>query len=171
VRKVAFKTIHSSTLLLPAWKRCLKDLGIAIRLIPRDVRTRWNSTYDMLKFVLDHKRAYQSFTADAKNGLRDYELQDSKWDVLKELCAILKILKHATLFFSRSTPSLAYVIPVMDHMNDQFTETANNKNLSPAIRTAVGLAKRTLNRYYSRTDDSETYRIAMSKFLIVLFLT
>ncbi|KAF9043412.1 hypothetical protein BJ165DRAFT_1321606, partial [Panaeolus papilionaceus] len=64
VRKVAFKTIHSSTLLLPAWKRCLKDLGIAIRLIPRDVRTRWNSTYDMLKFVLDHKRAYQSFTAD-----------------------------------------------------------------------------------------------------------
>ncbi|KAF9043411.1 hypothetical protein BJ165DRAFT_1315231, partial [Panaeolus papilionaceus] len=93
--------------------------------------------------------------------LRDYELQDSEWDVLKELCAILKILKHATLFFSRSTPSLAYVILVMDRMNDQFTETANNKNLSPAIRTAVGLAKRTLNRYYSRTDDSETYRIAM----------
>ncbi len=77
---------------------------------------------------------------------------------------LVQILKHATLFFSRSTPNLANVIPVMDIINDRLTVKANDRSLSPAIRSSLGLAKRTLNRYYSRTDDSEAYRIAMSKF-------
>ncbi|KAF9037228.1 hypothetical protein BJ165DRAFT_1314081, partial [Panaeolus papilionaceus] len=64
VRKIAFKTIHSTTLLLPAWKSCLEELNLKVKLIPRDVRTRWNSTYDMLKFILEHKKAFKRFTAD-----------------------------------------------------------------------------------------------------------
>jgi hypothetical protein len=73
------------------------------------------------------------------------------------------VLKDATLFFSRATPNLAMVIPTMDIINDRLTAKANDPNISPAIRSALGLAKKTLNRYYSRTDDSEAYRIAMSK--------
>jgi hypothetical protein len=75
-----------------------------------------------------------------------------------------QILKDATLFFSRATPNLAHVIPTMDIISDRLTAKANDPTISPAIRSALGLAKRTLNRYYSRTDDSEAYRIAMSKF-------
>lgn len=33
-----------------------------------------------------------------------------------------------------------------------------------AIRTAMGIAKRTLNKYYELTDSAEAYRIAMSTF-------
>ena len=51
----------------------------------------------------------------------------------------------------------------MDHINDEMTDKANDPSISLAIRSALGLAKRTLNRYYARTDDSEAYRIAMSK--------
>ncbi|KAF8976045.1 hypothetical protein BDQ17DRAFT_1459461, partial [Cyathus striatus] len=39
VQKLAFKTIYSTTDLLPAWTACLKELGLPVRLIPRDVRT------------------------------------------------------------------------------------------------------------------------------------
>ena len=53
----------------------------------------------------------------------------------------------------------------MDHINDQLTTKALDKNLSPAIRAALGLAKKTLNRYYSQTDDSKAYRIAMGTYL------
>ena len=74
-----------------------------------------------------------------------------------------KMLKDATLFFSRVTPNLANAIPTMDIINDRLTAHANDLAISPAIRSAIGLAKGTLNRYYSRTDDSEAYRIAMSK--------
>ena len=55
----------------------------------------------------------------------------------------------------------------MDHINDRLTTKALNKNLSPAIRAALGLAKKTLNRYYSRTDDSQAYQIAMGTYLIL----
>ena len=35
-----------------------------------------------------------------------------------------------------------------------------------AIRTAMGIAKRTLNKYYELTDNAEAYWVAMSKFFI-----
>ncbi|KAF8165730.1 hypothetical protein B0H34DRAFT_643420, partial [Crassisporium funariophilum] len=47
IQKLAFKTVHSSTILLPEWRRVLTD-----RLSPRDVSTRWNSTFDMLHVAL-----------------------------------------------------------------------------------------------------------------------
>jgi hypothetical protein len=50
----------------------------------------------------------------------------------------------------------------MDIINDTLTTTANDQNVSPAIRAAASLTKKTLNHYYSQTDKSETYRIAMS---------
>ena len=37
------------------------------------------------------------------------------------------------------------VIPVMDHINNQLTTKVLNNNLSPVIRAALGLAKKTLN--------------------------
>jgi hypothetical protein len=80
------------------------------------------------------------------------------------------VLKDATC----STPNVANVIPIMDIINDTLTTATNDQNISLAIRTAAGLAKKTLNRYYSRTDESETYRIAMSmsfSFMLPLILT
>ena len=72
-------------------------------------------------------------------------------------------MKDATLYFSRRTPNLATVIPAMDHINDVLDAFSRNADYNLAIRSAVDLAKRTLNRYYSLTDASEVYRIAMGK--------
>lgn len=81
------------------------------------------------------------------------------------LC-ISQILKDATEFFSRATPNLATVIPAMDHIDTHFTNAIKpDSKLNSAIRAAVGLGKKTLNRYYSRTDEVEVYRIAMSTIL------
>jgi hypothetical protein len=81
-------------------------------------------------------------------------------------------LKDATLYFSRGSPNLAAVIPAMDHIDTVFTNAAlPSSNLNPAIRVAVGIAKKTLNRYYSLTDASESYRVAMSKLIPTIFKT
>jgi hypothetical protein len=61
---LTFAIIHSSTLSLPAWKRCCKRLKIRACLIPRDVITCWNSTYDMLLFCLKYKEPIDAITAD-----------------------------------------------------------------------------------------------------------
>ena len=61
-------------------------------------------------------------------------------------------------------PCLANVIPVMDRMHDDLISACNNEDYSPAIRDALKIGKNLLNKYYSITDNSEVYRIAMSKF-------
>jgi hypothetical protein len=156
------------------------------RIIPRDVSTRWNSTYDMLKFALEYSKAIDILTADRQNELRNYELSEMEWTIAKQLCDILKVsyvsilriaessapaqvLKDATLFFSRSTPNLAIVIPAMDFINDKLTAHTHDRTLSPAIKASLELGKKTLNRYYSLTDSSEVYRIAMGMRLLFLF--
>jgi len=69
--------------------------------------------------------------------------------------------KDATLYFSHSTPSLATVIPAMDHINETLTSQSINPKYEPSIRAALSLAKKVLNRYYSATDQLEVYCIAM----------
>ena len=78
-------------ILLPAWQHCLKELKMANKSIPRDVRTRWNSTYDMLCFIQEYKMAYKRFTADAGNELREFELRGDKWEIIDQLCEILAV--------------------------------------------------------------------------------
>ncbi|KAJ7506382.1 hypothetical protein B0H11DRAFT_1640889, partial [Mycena galericulata] len=56
VRTVAKKTIHSTTKLLPAWKQLLLDLQMPHKILPHDVKTRWNSTYDMIVAALKYRR-------------------------------------------------------------------------------------------------------------------
>jgi hypothetical protein len=88
---------------------------------------------------------------------------DPQDQTLTRHLAALQILKDATLFFSRATPNLAVVIPAMDEIERRFTSMAANTKYNSAIRYALRLAKATLNKYYSLTDSSEVYRIAMGE--------
>lgn len=74
----------------------------------------------------------------------------------------MQIFKDATLFFSRSTPSIATVIPAMDHIDEYLATAATSNKYCPAIKAALAIGKKTINRYYDKTDHSEVFRIAMS---------
>jgi hypothetical protein len=52
----------------------------------------------------------------------------------------------------------------MDLIDERLATLSLDRRQSAAIRASIGLAKKTLNRYYTKTDDSEVYRIAMSTF-------
>jgi hypothetical protein len=86
--------------------------------MPRDVSTRWNSTYNMLVFALEYREALDIITRDHDMKLRKYEMDEEEWEVARQLCQVLKvcfplpsdsfaaqfgpvqIFKDATLFFS-----------------------------------------------------------------------
>ena len=55
----------------------------------------------------------------------------------------------------------------MDLIDEKLTTYSHNRQYHPSIRSAVQLAKVTLNRYYQLTDQSEVYRIAMGSFFFV----
>lgn len=75
------------------------------------------------------------------------------------------MFKDATLFFSRGvTPNIATVIPAMDRIDEVLATSAFDSQYSISIQAALAMGKKTLNRYYSKTDHSEIYRIAMSNY-------
>ncbi|KAF8144688.1 hypothetical protein K438DRAFT_1631433, partial [Mycena galopus ATCC 62051] len=76
--KLAFAIIHSTTLGLPAWRKACADHGMRARLIPRDVRTRWNSLYDMLSVAVTYKDVINSFTGDRDLGYRRFDLSNAQ---------------------------------------------------------------------------------------------
>ncbi|KAI0747465.1 hypothetical protein BC629DRAFT_1242074, partial [Irpex lacteus] len=71
------------------------------------------------------------------------------------------VFYDGTQFFSRDKPMLSEVLPAMDIIDEALTSASVNMDYEPAIQAAVNLAKKTMNRYYGKSDDSETYRIAM----------
>jgi hypothetical protein len=51
----------------------------------------------------------------------------------------------------------------MDHIDKYLATAATDKKYLPSIQAALAIGKRLLNKYYSSTDRSKVYRIAMSK--------
>ncbi|KAH9952782.1 hypothetical protein BC827DRAFT_1096363, partial [Russula dissimulans] len=92
--------------------------------------------------------------------LRKFELEDEEWSIVKDLVAILLQYKNATLFFSQDSTSVAAIIPAMDCLTDSLNQQTR-KTHHPAITAAMKLAHKKIDRYYSLTDSSNMYRIAM----------
>ena len=59
--------------------------------MPRDVSTRWNSTYDMVNFAVEYRTALDSITSDRKMNLRQYELSWEEWRIADYLRSVLKV--------------------------------------------------------------------------------
>ncbi len=49
----------------------------------------------------------------------------------------------------------------MDKMHNELMAASQSTDYLPALWVALGLGKTFLNKYYSLTDDSEVYHIAM----------
>ncbi|KAJ7923914.1 hypothetical protein B0H13DRAFT_1588163, partial [Mycena leptocephala] len=184
IRTISFSIINSTTILLPLWKEKCTDNNLPVRLIPRDVATRWNSTYDLLVFAVKYEAVIDAITGDKSiRALRDYELELEEWRIIKDL---VKVLKDATLFFSREDiSSIANVIPIMDTIDKHLTRgSATNTiptitelaasphlqltllpddQLHSSVKMALLLAKKKMNQYYANTDESNIYRIAMGR--------
>ena len=68
--------------------------------------------------------------------------------------------KYAALFFSQDLGSAAAIIPAMDKLDNNLNPDTK-RTYHPAILAAMKLAHHKINHYYSITDVSSIYRIAM----------
>lgn len=112
LRKLAFAIKNSTTIILPEWFSILEQLAQAAeeagkiplseRMMPRDVATRWNATFDMLKFAIEYRDAIDKITGDLKMKLRQFELSDEEWTFAEQLAKLLKVSK-LSLIVDRNT--------------------------------------------------------------------
>jgi len=61
------------------------------RMIPRDVATCWNYIYEMLNFVYIYRDAFNKLTSNRDLKMRKYEIEDSEWEIVKQLADVLKV--------------------------------------------------------------------------------
>jgi hypothetical protein len=92
---------NSTTIILPEWFAILdrmektskenKKQPLRRRVMPRDVATRWNSTYDMLDFAYKYRQPYNKICSNRDMKMRSYELSNSEWKIVKDLSSVLKV--------------------------------------------------------------------------------
>ena len=74
------------------------------------------------------------------------------------------MLALATKRMSESkVPLIHEVIPLFDSLINRFEEFIGNEDLFPGVHAAAIRGRAVLCKYYSKTDDSIMYRMAMSK--------
>ncbi|KAE9403682.1 hypothetical protein BT96DRAFT_1079562, partial [Gymnopus androsaceus JB14] len=155
IRNVSNETINSLIKVLPAWKKTVADFKLPSKQIPRDVRTRWNSTFDMINMAVQYGTPLNSFINDSNNGLTAFALSTTEWIILENL---RDVLQDATLFCSCNSATLASVVPAMDKLDLLLTTWDQSKFLlSAPVKTALLAAKRTLNCWYAATNNSYVY--------------
>lgn len=76
---------------LSTWKDILTNLHFTISLMPRDIATCWNSTFDLLVYALKHRKAVHLLTQWCELGLRKFELSNNEWATIEQLHSILKV--------------------------------------------------------------------------------
>ena len=79
------------TITLPTWRHTCSELNLKKRLIPRNVVTRWNSTYDMMHFTLTYRQAVDQITTDKSLKLRRFELDNDDWVIVNDLVSVLEV--------------------------------------------------------------------------------
>lgn len=90
---------NSTTILLPAWEMMLSTHGLSTHMMPCDVSTHWNSTFNMLEFAIQYHVAIDAMTAVHGFNLWKYELVPDEWKIAIELQDILRVSTCFPPFF------------------------------------------------------------------------
>lgn len=70
-------------------------------MMPHDMSTRWNSTYDMLEFAPKYHATLDIMTADRDMKLCKFELSKKEWGMATELCEVLRVCLPFPFFFEK----------------------------------------------------------------------
>ncbi len=156
-------------------------------MIPHDVTTRWNSTFDMLNFTVKHITVINTITRDRDMKLRQYKLSEGDWDIARQLRDVLKVCSYAQLFLSLLTitlldlqgrhPLFFTTDPQHRHCHTSYGPHQQTSHYGcyrsqiPSCNQGCACNKKTLNHYYDKTNHSEVFRIVMGMdFLTVSIL-
>ncbi len=91
LQKLTFNLKNSPTILLPAWYKILTVHCLSPCMMPHDVSTCWNLTFDMLEFTIQYCATINTITAARDFSLCQCELVRAEWKVAGELQEVLKV--------------------------------------------------------------------------------
>ena len=122
-----------------------KQLVLPQHSLVKDVETRWNSTYDMIKRMCEQQAAVAAVLI-TRRALFQLELSSTEWRILEDIAVVLEPFKDATVYLSADTyPTISVLGPLFSQMK-QATAIADAD--STVIRDfKLALSKDMENRY------------------------
>ncbi|OAV93297.1 hypothetical protein PTTG_27364 [Puccinia triticina 1-1 BBBD Race 1] len=141
-------------------KECLKPHNIE-----RDVRTRWNSTLMQLNGILRCSEAIMEWQKDKRYGNpREHQISHSDLKLAQDLVEVLQPFHKITLQVStRGSAWISQVVVFIDQITSHLLTAISNKSdgYPPALQNACRAGLQLTNKYYTLTDCSPLYRVAM----------
>ena len=150
------KTVLLSSAIMAA-QEPLQEGEVAKQLV-QDVRTRWNSTFDMLKRFLELKTAIVKVLAEEEWADKlEVSFYNTDWELIAKCVNILNVFKEATLMLSSSDASISQVIPIVKLIHDSLA--VNRRNDRGVITLKRNLSE-ALSRRFAIKEDLEKYAVA-----------
>ncbi|KAK7680163.1 hypothetical protein QCA50_016672 [Cerrena zonata] len=134
----------------------------------RAVAMHWNTHAEVIEralylhLAIDKLLSLSKYDKCGKKGLQQYKLEPLEWRILTQLEHILGAFLAATVCVSKSkVPLLHEVIPLIDSCTGILEDAIADLTNHQAVHVAAARGLNVLNKYYSKTDDSIMYHIAM----------
>ncbi|EFP84281.2 uncharacterized protein PGTG_10659 [Puccinia graminis f. sp. tritici CRL 75-36-700-3] len=139
--------------------------------VKRDVRTRWNSTHTQVNSIVRCEAAilvgYLNpslvWQRHKRHGIeRKHYLDESDFALARDLANLLNIFYEITLQLSISgSARLANIVVFIDQITEHLSTVISGSEYPPALKNACRIGLKITNKYYSLTDCSPLYRIAI----------
>lgn len=166
IQKVRILTIHigRSPKLIQDWIGMCNVCKIE-QLKPKyDVKTRWNSTYDMISRMLRLKPVYNKFVK--QEGYKDFIMQEKEWDELVSLAECLKAFHTVTKAVSNDDAMISSSVPMYywlyEKLYDMVERKKNFKHISAILVEAADNALQKFLKYFFSMDGALVYYVAAS---------
>ena len=80
------------SIVLPTWNDACATHSLHMWLIPCNVKTQWNSTYDILNVAVEYHEVIDDVTVNKSIKLWQYKLYDESWDIIRDPLHVLKVI-------------------------------------------------------------------------------
>ena len=126
-----------------------------------DVPTRWSSTFEMIIRGLRIMKALTRMAALPENNMRDKELSEEDWKLLKLVSEFLNPFAQVTKVMEGSKyTTLSGVVPLFNKLLNHAEDWSVKPRISDLIRKGASSAFEKLNKYYQKVRCLLLYQIA-----------
>jgi hypothetical protein len=95
---------------------------------------------------------------------RKYFVDQNDFDLARDLVEVLDLFHEITLQISTAgSTQISNVVVFIDQITDHLSTAIINPDYPPALRNACRSGLKITNKYYSLTDASPLYRIAICR--------
>jgi hypothetical protein len=114
--RILFEAVTKNSSRLNVFENCCNELNTKYLVPPKDVKTRWNSTFDMLCFSLTYKTVFDKVGAimvkDKDSGVTSL-VTSNEWNQIKTMAELLRPFKVATDNANGSQyPTSSIIVPM-----------------------------------------------------------